>query len=80
MSESLIKELDKLLGPSSLSCPYNIFLQSSIGLILEEVKALTKEKFLAVYNHLRENYRNYEEVFYKEVIGKLEEHLKRLKG
>jgi hypothetical protein len=80
MSEGLIKEFDVLLKSSYLSCPSNIFLQSSVYLLLEEAKALTKEKFLAVYKHLKENYRKYEEVFYKEVMEKLEEHLKRLKG
>ncbi len=79
MTEILIEELETLLKPSYSSCPYNFFLQSSINLIVEEVKNLSKEKFLAVYNHLRKNYRNYEEAFYKEVMGKLEEHLEKLK-
>ncbi|MGC8812333.1 MAG: hypothetical protein ACP5O8_01980 [Candidatus Aenigmatarchaeota archaeon] len=79
MSKALIRELENLLKYPYLSCPYSLFIASSVNKAVNQVKALTKEKFLSVYNRLRENYKNYEKAVYKEVMGQLEEHLKKLK-
>lgn len=78
MSESLIETLEMLLKPNSCPCPYALFRLSCIRNALDQVKSLTKDKFLKVYNYLRKNYEEYDEAVYKEVINETEEHLKKL--